>query len=132
MAFLIVWLPLSLIEAILQTIPIETMREWSEIASSTGLDAAREEVFVFWDAVLEPTRAVNAVAGRVCVLPVCLQLRRKNAGTRRRIILIASMGVVSIVGASPIVETSLTIVEGALIGIFAVGAPREEQNPLAP
>ena len=131
MAFLIVWLPLSLIEAILQTIPIETMREWSEIASSTGIDAGQGAFFVFWDAVLEPTRAVNAVAG---VFAFCLFA--SSCGGKMpilgAIILIVSMGVVAIVGASPIVETGLTIVEGALIGIFAVGAPREEQNPLAP
>lgn len=132
MAFLIVWLPLSLIEAILQTIPIETMRRWSEvIASSGGMDAGQGAFFVFWDAVLEPTRAVNAVAGvfAFCLFAASCGGKMPVLGA---IILIVSMGVVAMVGASPIVETSLTIVEGALIGTFAVGAPKEEENPLLP
>ncbi len=130
MAFLLVWLPLSFIEAILQTIPVETMRRWAE-ASSTGMDAAQGAVFVLWDAVLEPTRAVNAVLG---VFAFCLFAA--SCGGKMPVlggvILIASLGVAIIVGASPIVETSLTIVEGALIGAFAVGAPKKEENPLLP
>ncbi len=130
MAFLLVWLPISLIEAALQTIPIETMRKWAE-ASPAGMDAAQAAVFALWDGVLEPTRAVNAILG---VFAVCLFAA--SCGGKMPVfggvILVASVGASVIVGASPIVESSLTIVEGVLIGAFAVGAPKKEENPLLP
>ena len=40
------------------------------------------------------------------------------------------MGFALLAGASPVVETGLTIVEAALMGAFAVGAPKKNETPL--
>ena len=41
-----------------------------------------------------------------------------------------AMGFALLAGASPIDETGLTIVEAALMGAFAVGAPKKNETPL--
>ena len=102
------------------------MRDWAE-DPAPGMEAA----FALWDSVMEPTRAVNAVLG---ILAVCLFVC--SCGGKMPVlgamILIASVGAAVIVGVSPVVESGLTIVESALIGVFAVGAPKKEENPLLP
>ena len=127
-AFLLVWLPLSAAECVLQTVPIETMRDWAD-PSAGGLETAHLTAYAMWDAVLEPLRAVNALIG-----VFALALLAAGCGGKMpylgAFLMLAALGVSAFLGVSATVESSFTILEGALIGAVALGAPRKEPDPM--
>ncbi len=124
-AFLYVWLPLAFVGLLLQTQPIERLRD----LAAHGDPEITAATFTMWYALVEPLTRTSAVLG-VAAFSMLLA----SVGGRSPVLgvlLLVVLVVLIVVLWSPVMEAVVALVQGVVLAVLAFAAPREaDHSPL--